>query len=84
MGYRDRRLSHGPFDDQIDAMSQGLDFLRENPNLRKRQQRCAGMMISNRGVSTFASQAARLSARSAYSGLGRGRRMRQIFPAHDG
>ena len=74
---------HGPFDDQIDAMSQALDFLCGNPNLRKGQQRCAGVMINNRGVPTFASQAARLGIRPSYSGLSRQRSMKRIFPRQD-
>jgi predicted phage terminase large subunit-like protein len=77
------QFPHGPFDDQVDALTQALDFMLENPKLRKTQQRCVGLTINNRGVSTFANHASRFGMRPAYGVLGRRGRKMRIFPEQD-
>jgi predicted phage terminase large subunit-like protein len=77
------QFPHGPFDDQVDALTQALDLMLENPKLRKTQQRCVGLTINNRGVSTFANHASRFGMRPAYGVLGRRGRKMRIFPEQD-
>ncbi len=71
---------HGKFNDQVDTMTQGLDYMRENPKPGKAQTRCMGVRVTNRGVSMFADPASRFGLRAAYTGLGGRRRMTRIFP----
>lgn len=77
------QFPNGPFDDQVDAMTQALEFILKNPTLTKSQQRCLGVAVNNRGVSTFASPAARHGIRPVYASSGRLRRMTRIFPEQD-
>jgi phage terminase large subunit-like protein len=75
---------HGPFDDQVDTMMLGLDFIVQDPELRKiRQRRCLGVMVNNMGIPTFADQQSSLSFRSPYASLSRRQRMNRIFPPDD-
>ena len=77
------QFPHGQFDDQVDALTQALDFMLENPKPRKVEQRCVGVTINNRGVSMFANHASRFGIPPAYGVLGRRGRMKRIFPEHD-
>jgi phage terminase large subunit-like protein len=73
---------HGPFDDQIDAMTLGLDFLRENPaELGNKQPRCVGLRVTDRGVVIFPGQVSRLGSQP-YA-MARHRRLKRIFPADE-
>lgn len=72
---------HGKFDDQVDALTQGLDFILDNPELRVAPRRCVGVTRDVRGVSRFANQTSWM--RPAYAGLSRRGRTRRIFPAQD-
>jgi predicted phage terminase large subunit-like protein len=74
---------HGEFDDQVDALSQALDFLRDGPPFGKRQQRCVGMTIDIRGFARFANHASGGWIRPEYASLGRLGQKKQIFPEQD-
>ena len=77
-----KQFPHGPYNDQIDGMTLGLDLLRENPELGKKQRRCVAVWVNNRGIPTFANQVSRLSTRPSYA-MGRNRRLKRIFPSDD-
>jgi hypothetical protein len=62
-----RQFPHGPYDDQIDGMTLGLDFIRENPELGKNQQRCAGVWVNSRGIPTFVISEEFFDARRKFS-----------------
>ncbi len=75
------QFRHGGFDDQVDGLTQGLDFMLDNPKLRITPQRCVGVTRDVHGVSRFANQTS--WARPAYGGLRRRGRMKWIFPEQD-
>ncbi len=72
---------HGEFDDQVDALTQALDYFLEHPAQGKAQRRCVAMMIDTRGVARFADHGSRWM-HPAYERLGRPRR-RRIFPEEE-
>jgi predicted phage terminase large subunit-like protein len=72
---------HGEYDDQVDAVTQALDYLLDHPNPAKVQRRCVGMMIDTRGVARFANHASHWM-HPAYERLGR-RGRRRIFPGQE-
>jgi predicted phage terminase large subunit-like protein len=74
---------HGPFDDQVDALTQGLDYIRQSPPLKKIQPPCPGVYINHRGVATFANTMSSFGNQISYTGLGRSGRRRRIFPEQD-
>jgi predicted phage terminase large subunit-like protein len=75
------QFPHGGFDDQVDALTQALDFMLDNPKLRVAPQRCVGLTRDIHGVSRFANQTSWI--RPAYAGLRRRGRTKRIFPAQD-
>jgi predicted phage terminase large subunit-like protein len=77
------QFPHGPFDDQVDATTQFLDFMLTSPALEKPPERCLGVAANRSGVVTSANQAARLGRWPGYSGLDRRSRVRHIFPAQE-
>ena len=74
------QFPHGAFDDQVDAFTQGLDFIGQHPNLRNTQARCVGIYLNSRGVARVATPAPLVSSRTPYADLGRGGRLKKIFP----
>ncbi len=44
------QFPYGQFDDQVDAMTQFLDWIAEHPHLAKRPPRVIGVAINSRGV----------------------------------
>jgi len=75
------QFPHGEFNDQVDALTQGLDFMLDNSELRVAPQRCVGLIRNIRGVSRFANQTSWV--RPAYAGLRRRARTKRIFPQED-
>jgi predicted phage terminase large subunit-like protein len=75
------QFPHGPFDDQVDATTQFLDFMLTSPALEKPPERCLGVAINRSGVVTSANQAGRLGLRPAV--LGRQSRVWRIFPEQE-
>jgi predicted phage terminase large subunit-like protein len=73
------QFPHGPFDDQIDTLTQALDFIRQYPHLRKTRERCVGVHLNTRGVARVASPIP-FGDRAAYASLTRGSRLKRIFP----
>jgi hypothetical protein len=74
------QFPHGAFDDQVDAFTQGLDFIGQHPNLRNTQARCVGIYLNSRGLARVATPAPLVSSRTPYADLGRGGRLKKIFP----
>jgi phage terminase large subunit-like protein len=75
------QFPHGRFNDQVDALTQGLDFMIDNPKLRITPQRCVGVTMDIRGVSRFANPTSWV--RPAYAALSRRGRTKRIFPQQD-
>jgi len=74
------QFPHGPFDDQVDAFTQALDFINQHPDLRKTRGACVGLYRNARGVARFASPTLLASSQTPYAALGRGGRLKRIFP----
>ena len=74
------QFPHGPFDDQVDALTQYLDFMAQTPTLYSLPTRALGGIMSKHGVWTAASDLTRRSIRPGYVAPGRQRSMTRIFP----
>jgi predicted phage terminase large subunit-like protein len=77
------QFPHGSFDDQVDALTQYLDFMAQSPTLSRPPARAMGSIVSKHGVLMDASDLARRGIRPGYATPGRQRRMTRIFPKRE-